>query len=307
VRPFPELVDDLVADVGRAPDVREAEMEALGFAMGFESVVEDQAGEAARVVEALRAREGPAAEAALRSIALFGRGSLREASAHVDVDLRRPPAADVGRFEVEGVWRAAAPEVAAHFAWLGRPGGVAQSFVVVTGPDLLGAPLLGGGMSNVPPEEDVDQWLAAVVQALGTGAPAEATAEELLGRLRRGAGTNDAVLVEVSAALAMGARLAAHALAGAADAVPALAWAADEGETDDDRAAYVQRVLVRAVEEGVDPTDREALLDWYAGFQDRAPARQLRGLGVPAPRPPRADAKRRAKRRAAKQARRRNR
>jgi hypothetical protein len=305
MRPFPELVDDLVADVARAPDVREAEMEALGFAMGFESVVADQHDEAPAVVEALAGRDGDAAGAALRAIALFGRGPLRDAAAGIEA--RGALATDVGRFDVAGVWRAAAPEVAAHFAWLARPGGVHQSFVVVTGPDLLGAPLLGGGMSNVPAEEDVDAWLAAVVQALGTGAPEEAPAEELLDRLRRGAATNGAVLVEASAALAMGARLAAHALAGDAAAVPPITWAADEGETDDDRAAYVQRVLVRAVEEGVDPSDRDALAAWFADFQDRAPARQLRGLGVRAPRPPRGDPKRRAKRRAAKQARRRNR
>jgi hypothetical protein len=306
VRPFPELVDDLVADVRRAPDVREAEMEALGFAMGFEAVVEDQAAEAPLVVDALRVREEEnEAGAALRAIALYGRGPLRDEAAGVEP--RGSRAADVGRFDVAGVWRAASPEVTAHFTWLGRPGGVHQSFVVVTGPDLLGAPLLGGGMSNVPADEDVDQWLAAVVGALGTAAPEEAPADELLDRLRRGAATNDAVLVEVSASLAMGARLAAHALAGAADAIPPLEWPAEEAETDDDRAAYVQRVLVRAVEEGVDPSDTDALAAWFADFQDRAPGRQLRGLGVRAPKPPRADAKRRAKRRAAKQARRRNR
>ena len=59
-RPFADLVDELVADCRRAPTVGELELEALGFAMAFESAVAEQEAEAPAVADALAAHERPA-------------------------------------------------------------------------------------------------------------------------------------------------------------------------------------------------------------------------------------------------------
>jgi hypothetical protein len=307
-RPFADLVDELVADCRNAPAIGDLELEALGFATAFEAVVEDQAGEAAAVVERLAAHAEPHAAAALRAIALYGRGPLGDEAARAAPAGDGPPAAHVGIFEVQGVWRSRSDDVVADLVWLGRPDGTRQSFVAVTGPDGLGGPLLGGGLGSVPDGEDCDDWLGALTGALGTGLPKAVTPQAVVRRLQAGAATNDAILVEVSAPLAMGMRLAAHALAGRADAVPALPFDIEGADSDDDRAAYINRVLARAVAEGVDPADRAALLDWHAGFQRRTPNHQLQGLGVASPPTRRGgDAERRAKRKAARKARRRNR
>ena len=321
MRPFADRVDELVADCRRAPTTGELELEALGFAMAFEAAAEDPEAEAGPVAAALADHPDPHAAAALRAFALYARGPLRdEAAARTSESTPSEGdsatlAAQVGTFEVGGVWRAVSREVTVHMAWLARPGDQRQAFVVVTGAEELGAPLLGGGMSTVPLGEGMDQWLAAMVASLGTGEPERSDADRLLGALRRGAATNAALLVESSLTLAMGARLAAHALAGDAEAVPALPFVADEAETDDDRAAYVQRLLLHAVEEGVDPVDTDALAAWFATFQSRGPREQLRRLGLergPRPAPPsarRRDAAgdRAKKRKAARKARRRNR
>jgi hypothetical protein len=301
--------------------VGELELEALGFAMAFEAAAEAPEAEAAAVVEALAGLHDPHADAALRALALYARGPLRNAAQRRTSKSggSEPPsstfAAQVGVFEVGGVWRARSREVAVDMAWLVRPGEQRQAFVAVTGADDLGAPLLGGGMSSVPAGEGIDHWLDAVVASLGTAAPEPSDAAVLLGALRRGAETNAAVLVESSLTLSMGARLAAHALGGASDAVPALPFVADDAETDDDRAAYVQRLLLHAREEGVDPADTAALTAWFTRFRDRRPAEQLKRLGLTRsvatdrPEPPRRrdGPDRRAKRKAARKARKRNR
>ena len=309
-RPFADLAGELVADCRRAPTVGERELEALGFAMAFEAAAEDPEAEARAVVDALAAMDGPHAAGALRAFALFARGPLRDAA-----EASGARADGVGEFEVGGAWQAGSPEVRVHMAWLARPDESRQAFVAVTGAPELGSPLLGGGMSMVPQGEGVVQWLDAMVASLGTSPPESVEPDAIVAALRRGAQTNAAVLVESSLTLAMGARLAAHALAGAAGAVPPLPFVADEAESDDDRAAYVQRLLLRAAEEGTDPADTEALGAWFSTFQARRPAEQLRRLGLPAlpgdgqtpaprrQRPP----DRRTKRKAARKARRRNR
>jgi len=316
VRSFTELAGDLVADVRRAPDAATAELEALGFAMAFEAAAEDPGAEAGEVAAALAGRRDPHADAALRALALFARGPLRDAAAAHEVDVSRAPARDIGAAAAEGAWRLEARDVVAHVAWLARPAGTPQSFVLVTGADGRGAPLLGGGLTTARQGQSEDERLAEVMSALGAGDLAPVAPEALVEHLARGARTNAALLVEVSLTLAMGARVAAHALAGAADAVPDLAWSADETDTDDDRAGFVERLLARAAHDGVDATDPDALAAWFAAFQQRRPREQLKLLGLPgvasgedqeAARRVRGGDPRRARRKAARRARRRNR
>jgi len=324
---FADLVAELVADLRRSPDPGSVELEALGFAMTLERMAEQPGIEAAEVVAVLRGEGSVEALSALRAFQLYGGPVVRSAAAVAADEL--PDDLAVGTLAPAGVWRASSSDVVVHLAWLERPGPWPdQSFTLVTGPDRFGAPLLGGGMGTAPAEEDAASWRAAMVEALGTGAPAEVSGADLLERVALGAGTNAAAVVEVSAALAMGARIASVALGGggADDPAVALAWSLDETESDDERASYLQRLLLSAVADGVDPNDRLALASWTAELQKRRPREQMKQLGLaggadadpdlsppglePAPRAPAggADAAaKRAKRKAQRKARKRNR
>lgn len=278
---FADLVPELVADLRRSPDPASVELEALGFAMTLERMAEQPGIEAAEVVAALRGEGSVESLGALRVFGLYGGPVVRSAAAVASAEL--PDDLAVGTLAPAGVWRAESPDVAVHLAWLSRPGPWPdQSFTLVTGPDRFGAPLLGGGMGTAPEDEDAAAWRDAMVAALGTGAPVEVPGSDLLDRLARGAGTNAAAVVEVSAALAMGARIASVALGGGGvdDPAVALAWSLDETESDDERASYLQRLLLAAVADGVDPDDRLALASWTAELQQRRPREQLRRLGL---------------------------
>jgi hypothetical protein len=283
--------------------------------MTLERVSEEPQVEAREVVEALVADGGVHARAALRAIALLGDDAVW---GDMEVGRELPPrdARGVGTLRLAALWRAESDDVVVHLAWLTREDGPEQSFTLVSGPERVGAPLLGGGIGTAPADEGPDAWRDAVVAALGTRPPVETTPDELLAWLRRGAATNAAVLVEVSAALGMGVRIAGHVLG--SERLPVV-WSLDETETDDERASYLQRLLLAALADGVDPNDRTALERWHRIFQTRRPKEQLRRLGLggvpaaedaPAPRAPArpgGEAARRAKRKAARKARKRNR
>jgi hypothetical protein len=311
VRSFADLVDDLLADVRRAP-VADLELEALSFAMALVWASVTPREDAQAVVDRLSASADPAAAAALRALALLGPPVLRQAAAGVPVDLS-DRAGDVGRFDVVSAHRAVGPGLVAHVVWLSRPGGRAQSFFLISAADDLGAALLGGGMSGDSDPDGLEARLAQVAGALDVGEFRAVEPDEVLARLRRGATTNRALMAEVSVSLAMGIDLIAHALAGDVEAVPSLDWAEDDQEDDDARAAFLMRVLARALEDGVDPNDAEALAAWRDTFGALSPREQLRALGLPAAQagPPhaekRSDAGRRSKRKAARKARKRNR
>jgi len=133
--------------------------------------------------------------------------------------------------------------------------------------------------------------------------------------MKRGAATNRALMSEVSVTLAMGLDIGAHALGGSVDAIEGVDWTQDDSEDDDERAAFLLRVLERAVDDGVDATDPDALAAWRLDFAELSPREQLRALGLP-PIPSKddpqrrrraADARRRARRKAQRRARKRNR
>jgi hypothetical protein len=312
VRPFADLVDDLLRDVRRAP-VADLELEALSFAMALVWASEEPRREAAEAVDVLAGRAEPAAAAVLRTFALIAPPVVREAAATVPLD-RSGPAGDVGSFDVQSAWRAVGPGLVAHVVWFARPGGRAQSFFLVTASDDLGAALLGGGMSGDSDPGGLEARLAQITGALDVGEFTQVEPGEVLDRLGRGARTNRALMAEVSVGLAMGIDLAAHALAGDVDAVPGVDWTQDDGEDDDERASFLMRVLSRALEDGVDPADPDALAAWRETFSALSPREQLKRLGLPSvasaddPVPGRrSDSDRRAKRKAARRARKRNR
>jgi hypothetical protein len=313
MRPFADLVDDLLRDVRRAP-IADLELEAVSFAMALVWAAERPRDEAQGVVGRLSSTADPDAQATLRALQLLAPPVVREAAGRVPVDLSGR-AADVGRFDVESAWRAVRPGLVADVVWFARPGGRAQSLFLVTASDDLGAALVGGGMSGDSDPGGLEERLARLSGALDVGDFGPVGAAEVFERMKRGAATNRALMSEVSVTLAMGLDIGAHALGGSVDAIEGVDWTQDDSEDDDERAAFLLRVLERAVDDGVDATDPDALAAWRLDFAELSPREQLRALGLP-PIPSKddpqrrrraADARRRARRKAQRRARKRNR